>query len=297
MVTTSTPTPVPARTIPTRRLEFDYTTGELPRHYAGGDPVMSHIAAVLSSLFPEGEDFFVRSVRNHRDRIIDPQLTKQVGGFIGQEAIHGREHRTFNQRLQRLGYPTWLIDRLTKAGMGLLARVLPKSYQLAITAALEHYTATLAETLLGNPEARAKLTVPEVQSLFLWHAVEESEHKSVAFDVFETVSGKHRIRAGVMNATTVGFLAAVVAGTALSLALDGHTYRHPVRTARSIGRLRQSPFVSREVIARLRDYNRKGFHPDDHDATELLAEWRATLFGADGTLADKVKRAGAAPAA
>lgn len=252
---------------------------------------MSSVVAVLSSLFPEGEDFFVRSVRNYRDRITDPELKQQVAGFIGQEAIHGREHRTFNRRLQAMGYPTGLIDRLTKLGMGFLARVLPKNRQLAITAALEHYTATLAETLLGDPEARAMLDVEEVRSLFQWHAMEESEHKSVAFDVYQAACGKHWIRAMVMNITTAVFLAVVVAGTTLSVLLDRHTYRHPIRTLRAVARLRTSPWLRRDVIRRLRDYNRRDFHPDDHDATALLAEWRAKLFGDHGTLTDRLRDA------
>ena len=95
----------------TRRIEFAYPADDLPRHYAGGDLVMSHVVAVLSSLFPEGEDFFVRTVRNYRDQITDPELKAQVAGFIGQEAMHGREHRTFNERLQPLGYPTRRIDQ------------------------------------------------------------------------------------------------------------------------------------------------------------------------------------------
>ncbi|NLV54340.1 MAG: metal-dependent hydrolase, partial [Acidimicrobiales bacterium] len=66
------------------------------RHFADGDLVMSHVVSVLSGLFPEGEDYFVRSVRHFRDRIDDPVLKKQVAGFIGQEAIHGREHRDLN---------------------------------------------------------------------------------------------------------------------------------------------------------------------------------------------------------
>jgi uncharacterized protein len=282
------------RRIQTRRIEFEYDE-TLPKHFVAGDPAMSHVVAVLSSLFPEGEDFFVQSVRNYRAEITDPELKQQVGGFIGQEAIHGREHRTFNERLQALGYPTRLIDRsvhwsLVRVG----SKVIPKSRQLAITAALEHYTATLAEVLMADDEANALFTEPEVRSLFLWHAVEESEHKAVAFDVFQHVSGSHWVRAMVMNTTTVGFLLAATGGTLLSLALDQHTYRHPVKTARSIARLRRSPWLAKAVRCRIRDYNRRDFHPDDHDAGALLALWRERLFGEAGALAGRVKGAGAA---
>jgi predicted metal-dependent hydrolase len=282
----------PTRQITTRRIAFEHP-GSMPHHYMNGDPVMSHVLAVLSSLFPEGEDFFVQSVRNYRDKITDPELRKQVGGFIGQEAIHGREHRAFNDELNAMGYPTHLIDRLTKYGLGILAKVTPKADRLAVTAALEHYTATLAEVLMSSEDGRAFFSEPEVRSLLLWHAIEESEHKSVAFDVFQAVNGRHWLRARVMDLTTVGFLFAAVAGTALSLALDPSTYRHPIRVARSLRGLRQNPWLSKEVRARIRDYNRKDFHPDDHDATELLTRWRAELFGTDGTLADRIRGAAA----
>jgi predicted metal-dependent hydrolase len=282
------------RKIQTRRIEFEYDE-QLPRHFIAGDPAMSHIVAVLSSLFPEGEDFFVQSVRNYRDQISDPELKQQVAGFIGQEAIHGREHRTFNERLAHLGYPTRFIDRCVRYGLvGVGAKVLPKSHQLAITAALEHYTATLAEVLMADDEATALFTEPEVRSLFLWHAVEESEHKAVAFDVFQAVSGNHRVRTFVMNTTTLGFLLAASSGTVLSLLLDGSTYRHPVKTARSVARLRRSPWLTKAVRSRIRDYNRRDFHPDDHDAAALLAVWRDRLFGEAGTLAGRVRGAGAA---
>lgn len=282
-------TATPPRYIQTRRIAFEYPEGELPRHFMGGDPAFSHVMAVLSALFPEGEDFFVQSVRNYRDQITDPELKKQVGAFIGQEAIHGREHRTFNDRLADLGYPTHLVDRFARHGLGFLARILPKSRQLAITAALEHYTATLAEQLLTDPALGSVPSTDEVRHLLLWHALEESEHKSVAFDVFEQVSGSHWVRTQVMRLTTVVFLAVVVVFTALSLLLDGHTYRHPLRTLRSVAGMRD-PWLRPFVVNRIRDYNRRGFHPEDHDVTAALDEWRSTLFGADGTLADRVKR-------
>jgi hypothetical protein len=280
---------VPARYIQTRRIDFEYPEGELPRHFMGGNPAFSHLMAVLSSLFPEGEDFFVRSVRNYRTEITDPELKKQVASFIGQEAIHGREHRSFNQSLSTLGYPTLGIDRLLRHGLAFLGRVLPKPDQLAVTAALEHYTATLAEQLLTSDELVALPSHDEVRNLLLWHALEESEHKAVAFDVYQTVHGSQFTRVWVMRATTAIFLAVVVSGTTISMLMDGSTYRHPVRALRSLWQLRD-PWLGPEVVGRIRDYNRKGFHPEDHDVTEVLEDWRTDLFGEAGTLTDRLKK-------
>jgi predicted metal-dependent hydrolase len=290
---TLTRPPTPARTVQTRRVSFSYPPGDLPRHYVGDDLVMSHVMTNLSAMFPEGEDFFVRSVRNYREQLSDPELKRQVAGFIGQESIHGREHRTFNERLQELGYPTWEIDRAAKAGLKVLARALPKSTQLAITAALEHYTATLAYILLTDREARDSLATEEIRNLFVWHALEESEHKAVAFDVYQEVSGNHLRRTMVMHAVTVGFLVAIVLSTTRSMLSDRAAY-NPVRVGRSLARLRRSPFVNRAVVRHLREYNRKGFHPDDLDTSALTESWRSELFGTEGTLNDKLQRAGAA---
>ncbi len=284
----STTPAVPQRKLTTRRISFGYAETALARHYVSGDPVMSAVVSVLSALFPEGEDFFVRSVRAYRDRITDPELRRQVAGFIGQEAMHGREHRRFNDRLAALGYPTRAIDRTLGWGFKASERLPGRARRLAVTAALEHYTATLAETLLEDERARAILTVGEIRNLFLWHALEESEHKAVAFDVFQAVSGNDRVRRWVMNATTVGFVAVVVSWTTVSLLTDPATWRHPLRVLRSLAALRENPWVTPEVWRRLRDYNRRDFHPDDWDATELTARWREVLFGADGALAGRV---------
>ncbi|MBA2282496.1 MAG: metal-dependent hydrolase [Acidimicrobiia bacterium] len=287
-------TAVQAREIRARRISFD-RLDQLPKHYAGDDVVMSHVVSVLSAVFPEGEDFFVRTVRNYRDQITDPELEKQVGGFIGQEAIHGREHRAFNDRLAELGYPTRGIDKRVGIVLRFGERVLPKDWQLAITAALEHYTATLAGVLLIDPRAREIIADDEVRHLLLWHALEESEHKAVAFDVFHAVSGNERVRVNVMRFTTFGFLASGVLNTIASLAMDRSARRDPRRLLRSLRNARTSPWLTRQVRAQIRDYNRPGFHPDDHDTTELERHWRNELFGEGGRLADRVARREAAP--
>ncbi len=268
---------IPEREIPVRRPGLEYPDPSLPKYFVAGDVMRSHIAAMLSAVFPEGEDFFVRSVRNYRDQITDPVLKEQVKGFVGQEAVHGREHRAFNERLNELGYQTLFVDRRTKHGLALLAKVAPKPHQLAVTAALEHYTATLAETLLRHEEAQQEFASEEIRTLFTWHALEESEHKSVAFDVFQHVCGKRRIRVGVMWATHIGFLGGMGFAVLTSVLRDKEARKDPKGLWRSLRGLRTHPFFTRDVLRRLRDYDRADFHPDDHDTTDLLAEWRERL--------------------
>src|SRR3954463_12854487 len=110
----------PARKVPTRRISFEASLQAVPKHFGGnGDLVSSHVAAGLSAVFPDGEDFFVRSVRHFRDQITDPALKRQVAGFIGQEAMHGREHRALNDHLDKLGYPTKRFERITKKALSI----------------------------------------------------------------------------------------------------------------------------------------------------------------------------------
>ncbi|MGH3518067.1 MAG: metal-dependent hydrolase [Haloechinothrix sp.] len=276
------------RTVRTRRIRFDYPTGSLDRHYVQGDLVMSHVVAVLSATFPEGEDFFVRSVRHYADQVTEPELKAQVGGFIGQEVTHGREHRALNERLRQMGYPTRLVDRLVRHGLAAHERLLGPMTSLAATAALEHYTATLAETLLSDQRARDLLGSTEVRAMLLWHAVEESEHKAVAFDVYRVAGGTERRRIATMRWMSLLFLIGVIGLTFVSLLGDRAAY-NPVRLLRSLAALRHSPFLQPIVLRRLRAYNRVGFHPDDNDNTALLEHWTAELFGTHGQLTDHLR--------
>ena len=281
-------TTTPDRKVPTRRISFEASLRDLPKHFAAdGDLIMSHVAASLSAVFPDGEDFFVRSVRNHRDQITDPTLQRDVAGFIGQEAMHGREHRALNDRLDELGYPTKRFERITKWGLAQREKLMSPKANLAATAALEHYTATLAELLLRDEEARALFGHDTLRDLFLWHALEESEHKAVAFDVYKAVGGSERTRVWTMNFITVAFLGGMTLQVIISMLGDPAT-RNPRTLWASLKRLRRSPFLKREVWRTLRDYNRPDFHPDDHDNTELMLQWRAELFGTEGRLNDKL---------
>ncbi len=267
-----------------RRIKFSYPTGAMKRHFVNDDLLMSHVVSMLSSVFPEGEDFFIRSVKYYMKDVTDPVLKAQVAGFIGQEFTHGREHREINERLQAMGYPTRRSDRLTKRALATIYRHAPHRYSLAMTAALEHYTATLASLLLTNSKARDLLTSDEVRALLLWHAYEEVEHKAVAFDVYRHTGGGEGLRIWTMRSIHLTFLGSTLVSTTLSLLTDPSTY-NPVRLARSVAAIRSNPWLNRDVLRELGTYTRRGFHPSDNDTAYLLDTWRAELFGDQGVLA------------
>lgn len=274
----------PTRSVPTRRVSFEESLADLPRHFTeDGDLVSAHVIAMLSSVFPDGEDFFVRSVRHYRDQITDPELRRQVAGFIGQESVHGREHRVLNDRLAELGYPTRSVGRLANWFLTTRERLLPAESNLALTAALEHFTATLAELLMTDEDLRRTLHHPAVQDVFVWHALEESEHKAVAFDVYRAVGGREWVRVLTMKLIRAGFVAAMAAFVTASLLRDRATYRRGNLRA-SLRRFRSTSLVSKEFRRALRDYDRRDFHPDDRDTDELVARWREELFGDEGRL-------------
>lgn len=271
--------------VPKRVMEFDEWVSELPKYFAAdGDIVMSHVLAVLSSTFPDGEDFFVRSVSAVRDAITDPKLRADVEGFIGQEEMHGREHRVLNDHLAELGYPTRGIGTYVRGLYWVRERIQTKRVNLAFTAALEHYTATLAELLLTNDAAREAVGQRGARDILLWHALEESEHKAVAFDVYKAMGGSERMRVVVMWLTHLLFIGETSIMALISLAKDPYVRKHPGELLRSIARVPRSPFLSMRALRMLAQYHRRGFHPKDRDTEQLITEWRQTLFGSDGEL-------------
>src|SRR5947209_4325110 len=272
-------------TVPVRPMEFQKWVADLPKYFAAdGDIVLSHVLATLSSTFPEGEKFFVRSVASARDDITDPELLADIDGFIGQEEMHGREHQVLNDRLAEHGYPTRGIDAYVRGLYWVRERIQTKKVNLAFTAALEHYTATLAELLLTDEHARQAVGKPGARDILTWHAMEESEHKAVAFDVYKAVGGSERMRIFVMYLTDLLFIVETSVMGVISILMDRDVWRHPLRFARSVARLPSSPFLSWRAVRILAQYHRCGFHPNDRDTRELIADWREALFGRDGEL-------------
>ncbi|BBY55230.1 metal-dependent hydrolase [Mycobacterium koreense] len=279
-----------ARYPKTRRVRFPFGTGgQYGKYFVNDDSVFSHFVASLSGAFPPGEEAFIRSVRHYADRITDPELKKRVAGFIGQESVHGQQHRALNDKLIAMGYRIgWWDSKTLERRRRRLERWIGPRAHLAMTAAAEHYTAVLAQRVLDTPEVQAIPGDAEVWNLLNWHALEELEHKSVAFDVYRAMGGSEPLRIGVM--ATMIALALPLALTTLTLSLidDPVTRRQPLRLVSEARRLFGGPLFD-GLLTDLAAYLRPGFHPDDIDTVAVLRQWQEELFGPAGTLVDHLK--------
>ena len=269
--------PSAQRDIPVRRFRSDAEVHD-DDWIVAGDPIFSHLLATLSAVFPNGEDFFVASVRRHRDAVADqPLLKAQVKGFIGQEAMHGREHRALNDRLAELGYHTVRADAIIQRICDRILRARPKRLAIAATAAAEHYTGLLAEVALDHEPTRRILFGQEaVEPLICWHALEELEHKNVAFDVMVASGGRYPIRAAgfVVTTTVLAGYVGVEWGRSVWEDRGRITRRNRRQFRRNLVRQR---LLSWSFLARAFAYLRPGFHPDDTDTHDLVEKWRVEL--------------------
>lgn len=261
-----------ASAITVRRPVFD-DWADMPRYWYGGQPFATHFLDALSSTFPPGEAFFVRSVLRYRDAIEDPELRRAIQAFAGQEGQHSHQHGRHLELLLAQGYTglatrNRLVDRIMQWSL----RRAPL-FSLSGTAALEHLTAILARRLLGQPERFLAPMDPRMAPLWQWHAVEEAEHKAVAFDVLARVSDSHALRAFQLAQNTVGLFLEILDRTVYMLWKDGLLLRRRV-WADGLRFLFGRHGFLRGLGPDYWPWYRRDFHPNDVDDGPLLSVWR-----------------------
>jgi uncharacterized protein len=250
---------------------FDVDLSDVPRHWMAGHPMPTHIANGVNLLFPVGERFFVRSVKAYLDQIEDPQLRADVRGFFGQEGRHANAHDRFNQVLRDQGFEIDVFLERYERALRALEQKMSPALRLSTTAAVEHYTAIMAEGVFaGGLLDHAALPM---KTLLAWHAMEEIEHRSVAFDVLQKINPSYWLRlAGLAVATTT--LAGFWVWAAISLLRQDAARK----TAPPLATAKRPPIIRRVFLRGIRAYIRPSFHPKDAPLDHLAAEWmRANL--------------------
>jgi predicted metal-dependent hydrolase len=276
----------------TPRLGF----ADVPKHWFAGSAAATHVANGVNLLFPAGERFFVRSVRHYLDQLDDPKLVAQVRGFFGQEGRHAQAHERFFDTLREQGFEIdELLAEYERVAFGLIERRTSPALRLSVTVALEHFTAILAEDVLAAGDLDGAHSV--MRQLLEWHALEELEHKAVAFDVLRAVNPSYALRMAGLVVGSLALGAFWIKATRALLAQEGMSLRDANRdldslraSAAKAGHGTAQPIFSSVFVRGIREYVRPSFHPNDQDHRRLFEETLARLT-AEGVVAGELEGA------
>ena len=273
--------------------------GGVPRFWFADSRAATNVANAVNLLFPAGERFFIRSVRHYLPQL-SAERAAQVRGFFAQEGKHAHAHEQLFDTMRAQGYEIdSILRRYERVAYDGIEKATSPRMRLAVTAALEHFTAIMAEDALSSKELSH--ADPEVRHLLEWHAVEELEHKAVAFDVLSEVAPSYPLRVMGMILATLTLGGFWVFALRELLAQDGSTIREALRELEDLRKrgkkggqfLGREPVVKRIFAHGFRAYMRRDFHPNDVDHAPLIA---ATLkrLAEEGMIAEPVRPATAA---
>ncbi|MBL9065696.1 MAG: metal-dependent hydrolase [Sphingopyxis sp.] len=250
-------------------------------HWLGGDPVATAVFNALSLTFPDGERLFIDAVRHFRPQL-SGKLADDVKGFIAQEAIHSREHHTLNQLIDRTRYPVAEIEAEVRERVG-ISRSRGPYAMLISTIALEHFTAMMAEMHVRHQDLFDRVD-PAIERMWRWHALEELEHKAVAFDVYQEVTRawgpmkRYLRRTIAMAVISVLFTRNITRYAARLLEADGYAPDAALKAVKDF--VWDKPGIFKRGWKTYLAWYRPGFHPWDQDNRALMTDWKAEFDAA-----------------
>jgi uncharacterized protein len=258
-------------TITPRDLRFGRETVQ-KRWWLGGDPFATAFYNALSVTFPKGEAYFIDSVKAFRDGTPD-KLAREIKAFITQEVMHSREHIAFNNRVVDAGYDVSKLEKHVDDIMEIIKQR-PAIINLCGTMALEHYTAIMAKQMLQSDVDAFAGADQEQADLWRWHAIEEIEHKGVAYDTWLHATRdwsrwkRWRVKSMMMTMITIHFWIQRYRGAVELLRQDNITGWKAHKGL--LWFLLGTPGVLRKLVLPIARYYLPGFHPWNHDDRALI---------------------------
>lgn len=253
-----------------RQLKIDLSQG-FSRHWLGGDAFRTHLFNAQSFSFPLGEQYFIDSVKAALPLLKDEQLKEEIKGFIGQEASHRHIHAQYNQHLNTQGL-SYFIEPFVKWRIRSAASVSVKS-NLAITIAYEHFTAIFADGALSEPCWIGDAEEP-LKTLWTWHSIEETEHKSVAFDTYHAIGGGYLRRIAWFLYVTMLFSFDTTVQTLHCLYRDGQLFK-PRTWWQALKYCLRPRGLLWFSLPHYLAYFKPGFQPWERENLHLTEQWLA----------------------
>jgi uncharacterized protein len=248
------------------------------RHWFDGSLHKTALLDALSVFLPEGERYFIRSLKHFAPMLNDKELAREIMGYSIQEAYHTREHEEYNRALESLGYDVEDMERPIKSALGMSVSPL---FRLATTCAIEHITASTSANTLQYPEIFEGAD-PRYRRLWSWHALEELEHKAVAHDIFMHVTKdmsswkRYMLRISAMNSTSLAFFAITIRNVRIYAKNDG-AKTGVVFWWKMFSACFYKPGFLRLAAWELLRYYKPGFNPRAKTDRALMEKGRAWL--------------------
>ncbi len=254
-----------------RRMKFDFEDG-FARYWHGGSPFKSLFWAQLSTAFEPGEKFFIDSARALKDQIDDPALLEEISAFCKQEGHHTMQHLKFDRMNAAMGIDTEGCRRRYARVLDRVRENLDPMEMLAVTSALEHFTAGLADRFFKHPEIGAGAD-PRVNALWLWHAAEEAEHKATCYDVYRKAHGSELTRIGVLGPAWFLIIGIAVLNTFVLLYKDKKLWNLKDVAGGLWYLFGWNGFIS-GMLPSFISYLNPRFHPWKEDNSAEIAHWQ-----------------------
>lgn len=242
------------------KLDFQLDNS-IPKYWFNNDPFLTRFWGGVCATFPEGERYFISSLRPFRDQVTDPELQQEIKDFMHQEGQHGVVHTEFNQILQEHGMPIDKLVNYQHKMFNLLLGFFSAKYNLAVTAACEHITALMMECFFDKKETMESVDY-RVRAMLAWHSIEEVEHKAVAFDVMNEVKVSYLTRVSAMLFLILFFTIDSLRMTNHFLKADGFSFVQRMKMIwAGLGKLFGSNGMLAPMGKSFMKYFRRDFHP------------------------------------
>lgn len=256
------------------RKNLNFVSKTTPKYWFDNDPFKTRVADSLQLVFPDGERYFIESVRAYRDDIQDEKLKATVADFIRQEAQHGIAHDKVNQALKEQGMPVDGMIKFAKDSMRRMTEKYSREYNIANTAATEHLTALMAKCFFEN-KSTMQGVAPHMRALMAWHAIEEMEHRAVCFDVMRDVANvDERTKNTAMIQTSIFLPLFTLVRANMMLKADGFSALERLKMFKvGVPWLFGKKGILSNVYQEYKDWFSPDFHPDNHPLIHSYGTW------------------------
>ncbi|MFD6677400.1 metal-dependent hydrolase [Rhodococcus zopfii] len=177
-----------------RKMRFGFEDHDVPFLWNEDNPAFSSMANAISFLAVGFEKMIVQMITQAKPLIIDPEVASEADAFMRQEGQHSTAHRQHVKALiDRYPGLQETLDEVIGAFDKLTAET-SLHYRLAYTADLEATFTPVFKLMLDHDSTLFAPGDDRVASLFIWHFVEEVEHRSSALIIFDSIVGSDLYR-------------------------------------------------------------------------------------------------------